>query len=112
MAYPKRKESSGDDAASGEARPPGPVLVEDERIPRTAADSAGSKPPRVPPGVRATDFAPNPEPDPAHSFLANLGSRAPRLRYFSFLPGMVAAVIIVLYLVVLLSVLITMQLRP
>jgi hypothetical protein len=102
MAYPKRQDSFEDDTGVSKARPPGPILVEDERTPQTAPDSAGSKPPRVPPGVRATDFAPTPDPDPVPLFVPKLEGLLRPLRYFSFRTSLMATVIIVVYLVVLL----------
>jgi hypothetical protein len=53
--------------------------------------------------VYATDFAPTPEPDPSDVLVANLKNRRPRLDFISILPGTTAAVMIVVYLLLLLG---------
>ena len=71
--------------------------------PRTASDAARAVPPRVPPGLQATDFAPNPGRGP-HYFPPEMNSWAGP-EYISFLPGAAAALIVVLYAVLLIAVL-------
>ncbi len=72
MRHPQRRyDLSAHPAPS--ARPAGPTLVEDERVPQTATSSSLLPPRRVPPGITATGVGPEGRPErPAPPFPVQL----------------------------------------
>src|SRR5262245_27043108 len=64
MALPKRKDEFDPTSRALSLPPHGPALVLPDESPPTATAAVLSPPPRVPPGISATDLLPDPTPEP------------------------------------------------
>lgn len=95
MAFPLRRYQPDPDESQS-VRPMGPVIVEDEPAPATAPAGARVPPRRLPPGVSGTDFEPTPLFPPWRPLVPFGGGPRFVADYISFLPGVVAVVLIVL----------------
>ncbi len=103
MGYPKRQALSDYEQALAASHPSAPVLVEDEIAPETASAVSRSRPPRLPPTARATDFAEIPEPSNWRDY--RTPDTLARFDYIVSLGAQATAVMIVLYLLLLVAVL-------
>ena len=96
MSYPMRRNDHASEDPR-QARPVGPLLVEDEPTLATAPSGARVPPRRLPPGISGTDFDSAPPPS-SRPFIPVPRRAMPIGHYLSFLPLPVAAVYLVLML--------------
>lgn len=107
MSYPKRHDEFNKPAETAGARPLGPVLVEDDVIPKTAPAPSLTPPPRVPPGVTATSLGPEPDPRPRSEWIPVNANSALRHgpAYITFQAGTFVSIVAVLFIIILVGIL-------
>jgi hypothetical protein len=107
MGYPKRHDQFNTPAEAAGPRPLGPVLVEEDVIPKTASAPSLAPPPRVPPGVAATSLGPEPDPRPrCEPIPVNANSALQHWpAYITFQAGTFVSIVAVLFIIILVGIL-------
>ena len=97
MALPRRNEQN-EHREPATTRPDGPVLFETDPTPATATAAALVPPPRLPPGIAATDTLPEPDPDRSAGW--PLSGNYPMPEYIQFDAALFVVILVMLVLFV------------